>query len=161
MKVEELYDRYGEKLFHYLTIKLGSRSDAEDVLQDIFLRFSKYLIRWRIIRNVEAFVFRIARNEANRFLRHRLSQNLASNSSPDFAKVISAEISGPDEQTRNVLSNALARLSDEQREIIVLKIFEELTFKEIASICDLSINTVSSRYRYGIVKLKTFLEGKI
>lgn len=161
MKLEELYDRYGEKLFHYLTIKLGSRSDAEDVLQDIFLRFSKYSISWRVIRNVEAFVFRIARNEANRFLRHRLSQNPASRSSPDFAKVISAEISGPDEQTKNVLSNALARLPDEQREIIVLKIFEDLTFKEIASICDLSINTVSSRYRYGIAKLHSFLEGKI
>ena len=161
MKLEELYDRYGEKLFHYLTIKLGSWSDAEDVLQDVFLRFSKYSIRWRIIRNVEPFVFRVARNEANRFLRHRLSQNPASRSGPGLAEVVSAAISGPDERTKNVLSDALARLPDEQREIIVLKIFEELTFKEMASVCDLSINTVSSRYRYGIAKLQSFLEGKI
>jgi len=161
MKLEELYDCYGEKLFHYLTVRLGSRSDAEDVLQDVFLRFSKYSSRWRIVRNMEAFVFRVAHNEANRFLRHRLSQDPASNTGPDLIKTISAEISGPDEQTKNVLSNALARLPDEQREIIVLKIFEELTFKEIASVCDLSINTVSSRYRYGIAKLQTFLEGKI
>ncbi len=109
MKLEELYDRYGEKLFHYLTIKLGSRSDAEDVLQDIFLRFSKYSIRWRIIRNVEAFVFRVARNEASRFLRHRLGQNPASATSRGFAEAISAAMSGPDEQTKNVLSKALAR----------------------------------------------------
>jgi RNA polymerase sigma-70 factor (ECF subfamily) len=161
MKLEELYDRLGEKLFHYLTIKLGSWSDAEDVLQNIFLRFSKYSIRWRIVRNVEAFVFRVARNEANRLLRHRLSQDPAPTSGPGLAEAISAAISGPDEQTKNVLSDALARLPDEQREIIVLKIFEELTFKEIASICNLSINTVSSRYRYAIAKLQSFLEGKI
>jgi len=161
MKLEELYDRFGEKLFHYLMIKLGSRSDAEDVLQEVFLRFSKYSIRWRIIRNREAFVFRVAHNEASRFLRYRRSQDPAPGSSPDLAEVISAAISGPDEQTRQVLSDALARLPEEQREIIMLKIFEELTFKEIASVCGLSINTVSSRYRYGVAKLQSFLEGKI
>lgn len=72
MNIEELYDHYGEKIYHYLTIKLSSPSDAEDVLQEIFCRLVRYSFRLRFIRNPGAFVFKIARNEANRLLHNRI-----------------------------------------------------------------------------------------
>jgi RNA polymerase sigma-70 factor (ECF subfamily) len=160
MKVEELYDLYGEKLFHYLTIKLGSINDAEDVLQQIFLRFARYSIRWKFIRNVEAFVFRVARNEANRFTRQKINQEIDPQTIIDLTATIGEAIVGPDQNAKDILARALGSLPEEQREVIVLKIFEGLTFKEIASVCGLSINTVASRYRYALANLKSFMEGK-
>ncbi|MEW5900213.1 MAG: RNA polymerase sigma factor [Acidobacteriota bacterium] len=160
MNLEELYDRYGAKLFHYLTVKLGSREDAEDVLQEVFFRFSRYPVRWRLVRNAEAFAFRVAHNEAVRFLKSRLRQNPPIQTTPRLREVINAEISGPDEEIKHALAAALAGLAEEQREVIILKVFFGLTFKEIASICDLSANTAASRYRYGIARLHSLLEEK-
>jgi len=160
MKLEELYDRYGEKMFNYLTIKLGSTSDAEDVLQEVFLRFVRYSIRWKLIRNVEAFIFRIVRNEANRFLRNKKKQDINPQGDGGLAEIISSAIEGPDQIATDTLSYALARLPEEQREVIVLRIFEGLTFKEIASACGLSVNTAASRYRYALARLKSLVEEK-
>ena len=74
LNLEELYGRHGEDLYRYLVFRLGSAEDAEDVLQECFCRFARYDLRWRLVRDPRAFVFRVARNEANRFLRRRIGR---------------------------------------------------------------------------------------
>jgi len=162
MKLDELYDRYGEKLYHYLTVKLASAEDAEDILQEVFLRLARYSIRWKFIKNEEPYVFRVARNEANRFLKRKHQNQINPENAPALARVINDSLvtDCPDPSDKESLSLALARLPEEQREVIVLKFFEELTLKEIAAVCGLSLNTVASRYRYGLSKLKSLLEAK-
>lgn len=160
MNLEELYDRYGDKLYRYLVLKLYSCEDAEDVLQETFYRFTRYSVRWKLVKNPLAFVFRTARNEANRFLKRRLKQLNRIQMNQNGQNAISAVIQGPGKKSEGLLAKALEQLPDEQREVIVLKIFEGLTFKEIARICRLSSNTAASRYRYGLSKLRLFLEEK-
>jgi len=161
MDLEELYDRFGDRTYHYLYIKLGSAGDAEDVLQEVFYRLTRYSIRLKFIRRPAAFVFQTARNEANRFLKKKIHEKNGCRKNTELCEIISTSISGPDEESVQILSASLAQLPEEQREIIVLKLFEGLTFKEIASACGLSINTAASRYRYAIAKLRSFMEGKI
>lgn len=60
----------------------------------------------------------------------------------------------------SMITAALARLPANQREVLALKAIEGLTFFEIASICNLSINTVASRYRLSIEKMRDYLEDK-
>ena len=74
LKVKKIYDNYGEKIYHYLTIKLGSSSDAEDVLQETFYRLVRYSFRLRFVKNSGAFVFKIARNEAFRFIKNKIEE---------------------------------------------------------------------------------------
>ncbi len=160
MDLEELYDRYGEKLYQYLVLKHCSPADAEDILQETFYRFARYSVRWKLIKNPLAFVFRVARNESNRFLKRQLRQRLRSELNPKRQNAIASVIQGPDEKSERLLSDALARLPHEQREVVVLKAFHGLTFEEIARVCGLNSNTAASRYRYGLSKLRLFLEGK-
>ncbi|HYA48974.1 MAG TPA: sigma-70 family RNA polymerase sigma factor [Burkholderiales bacterium] len=158
MKPDELYDRYGEKMYHYLALKLGSPEDAEDVLQEAFCRLARYSLRWALVRNPRAFVFKVLRNEANRFLARRIKQRAGDQVVMGEAGRLASVIEGPAEAALAV--RALGELPDEQREVIVLKVFQDFSFKEIAAICGLSINTAASRYRYGIEKLRSSLEGK-
>ena len=160
MKLEELYDRYGEKLYQYLAIRLGSCQDAEDILQEAFYRFSRYSVRWKMVKNPKAFVFKVVRNEANRFLKRKIRQQKSIRMNPDSENAIASTIQGPDEKSEKLMARAMAQLPDDQREIIMLKLFQEMTFKEIARICGLSMNTAASRYRYGLAKLRLFLEEK-
>jgi DNA-directed RNA polymerase specialized sigma24 family protein len=60
-------------------------------------------------------------------------------------EVIFRSISGPDERSERYLSEALSKLPEKQRDIILLKIFEGFSFRDIASLYDVSINTASSR----------------
>ncbi|UCE40776.1 MAG: sigma-70 family RNA polymerase sigma factor [Candidatus Aminicenantes bacterium] len=160
MNLEELYDRYGEKLYHYLVLRLGSCQDAEDILQEVFYRFSHYSMRWKWIKNPKAFAFRVVRNEANRFLKRKIKQQKTMELNPDYKNAIASVIQGPDQESENLLARSLSQLPDNQREVILLKVFEGMTFKEIARICRLSANTAASRYRYGLSKLRFFLEEK-
>jgi RNA polymerase sigma-70 factor (ECF subfamily) len=161
VNIEEIYDRLGNKVHHYLTIKLGSASDAEDVLQEVFCRLVRYPLRLRFIRNAGPFVFRIARNEANRFIRQRIhNREREKVGGAGDGQVIAHSLAGPDEPSRQWIGEALARISEEQREIIVLKTFEGMTFKQIATVCGISLNTAASRYRYGLEKMRQILGEK-
>ena len=160
MKIESLFDQFGEAMYRYLTIKLGSARDAEDVLQEVFFRLVKYSTRLRFVRNLRVFVFRVARNEAERFLRSKIQEEKLARQPELLTEVLRQSYLGPDESSERFISEALAKVPNDQREVIVLKIFEGMTFNEIADISAESSNTIASRYRYGIEKMRIFLEEK-
>jgi RNA polymerase sigma-70 factor, ECF subfamily len=160
-ELEELYDRHGERLYRYLLFKLGSAEDAEDVLQECFCRFARYGLRWRLVRDRRAFVFRVARNEIRRFLRRKLGRRegermIMEGAARGFAAVLAA----PEEPSMALLLRRAGELPAKQREAVYLKVFDGLTFKEIGAVCGVSVNTAASRYRYGIEKLREDLGGK-
>jgi len=157
MKLDELYDRYGEKMYHYLALRLGSAQDAEDVLQETFCRLARISLRWPLVRDPQAFVFKILRNESNRHLRRRIRERKGEEArrNVDPTPVFALEASDP--ATGEEIARALARLPDDQREAVVLKAFQNFTFKDAARICGVSINTAASRYRLGIAKLRGIL----
>jgi RNA polymerase sigma-70 factor (ECF subfamily) len=154
MTLDELYDLYGDALYRYLTLRLGSTQDAEDVLQETFVRLARYGDRRRFIRDPKAFAFRCAHNEAGRFWKKRL--RLRDGEAAFRPELVSRLFRGPDESSEVRLGEALAGLSPEQREAVVLKEFESLTFRAIGSVCRVSTNTAASRYRYGLARLRAF-----
>jgi RNA polymerase sigma-70 factor (ECF subfamily) len=161
LNLEELYGRHGEDLFRYLVFRLGSVEDAEDVLQEIFCRFARYGLRWNFVRDPQAFVFKVARNEVNRILKRKLGRRegekmILSGAAGGFTAAFIA----PEEQSLAALLRSADDLPAEQREVVFLKIYEGLTFKEIGSVCGVSANTAASRYRYGIEKLREAAGGK-
>jgi RNA polymerase sigma-70 factor (ECF subfamily) len=158
MKLDELYDSYGDALYRYLTLKLGSAQDAEDVLQETFVRLARYGDRRRFIRDPKAYAFRCAHNEANRFWKKRMRRRDGDAAfRPELASLL---FQGPNEAAEIRLGEALAGLSAEQREAVVLKDFEGLTFRAVGSACGVSTYTAASRYRYGMARLRAFFGEK-
>ena len=153
---ELLWDRYAGELLALLQGVLCSRHDAEDVLQTIFVRIvhkRRYLAAARCL---DAYVYQIARNEATSFLRRHRRERFRE---PDARPwLVPAEAAGSGRETTEVLQAALTRLPPVQREIVVLKTYQDKTFREIAAMLDVSLNTVASRYRYGMEKLRAWLK---
>lgn len=148
---EQLYDRKAAELLLYgRALGLG-QTEAEDVLQETFVALLKLEKRPD---NPEHYCVRAFRNRALNFKRglwRRVARELES------ARWFEpAEAKNDLEETAK---RALARLPVEQREVIVLKIWHEMTYDEIAATLDLSPNTVAGRYRYGMEKLKGILKG--
>lgn len=155
MDLEDLYGRHGDDLYRYLLFKLGSAEDAEDVLQEAFVRFARYDLRWRFVRDPRAFVFRVARNEANRFLRRKLGRREGEKVIQMGARTaLGHAFIKPDEPALSPFMQRAEGLPGEQKEAVYLKVFDGLTFKEIGLVCGVTANTAASRYRYGIEKLR-------
>lgn len=146
-----LFDLTAGRSLRYAQSITRNREDAEDALQAAMVRVT---LKPRVL--VEAdfpwpYFLRIVRNEALKVIRRRRSVN----ADAGFVdRAVEAEDEIEKEDNRLMIQRALDRLPDNQREVIVLKIWEKMTFAEIADVLDKSPNTVASRYRYAMEKLQ-------
>lgn len=151
----ELVERYHGRLYFFLAKMLGERHRAEDVLQEVLLDAWRGLPRLAEAGAWRAWLFRIARDRANRELRRRRLPT----SDVGALEVPSArheEELSPDELV--LVRNALEKLSPEQREAMLLRYVEGMSYDEIASVARCQIGTVRSRLHYAKLTLRKLLE---
>ena len=151
-----IYDRHAEALYRLLVAMLGRADDAEDALQEVFVKLA--LKSFSHVEDLRPYLFRMARNEAINMLRRRKRENWLMENYGEAIETVSS-FNGDDFSAANHnWQKLLARLPLEQREIIALKIWEEMTFAEISAVVKTSPNTAASRYRYGIERLRKWYE---
>jgi len=154
-ELERLYDEHAQPLYAFLLNFTRDEADTHDVLQDIFVKLARQPELLDGIRDERAFLIRLAHNAAidlirRRGGRERTRENFAADIISPFAPA-----KDPDEQTfRTELAAALAELPPDQRAVVHLKLWEGLTFEQIALALDIPQNTAASRYRYGLDKLR-------
>jgi RNA polymerase sigma-70 factor (ECF subfamily) len=127
-----------------------SIADAEDIVQDAFVRF------WRKEHSIEnrALLFATVRSVALDLLRRDARRaRREANAALDLEQTTQPQFDFDDGSQRE-LAAAIDRLPVEQREVLVMKIWNELTFAEIAGVLEISQNTAASRYRYALASLK-------
>lgn len=154
-----LYDAHGLGVFGYVHAILADRAEAEDVVQEVFLRALARSRWWFGLSNPAGYLYRAARNEAlsrlrKRSVRTRAAAELAY--SVAMIAPVDGTLDAAEEAAR--VNAALLALPVEQREVVVLKVYQNMTFKEIAHVTGASQNTAASRYRYALAKLKEILE---
>ncbi len=156
--VKLIWDRYAKDLLAYLQATLCSLHDAEDVLQTVFVRIVRKRHQLARARNLDAYIFQIARNEALRLIGRK--KNKSTEPVKESWLIVPESNPKPDDLAER-LQAMLERLPQAQREVIVMKIYGQKTFLEISRLLGLSQNTVASRYRYGMEKLRILLENLI
>jgi RNA polymerase sigma-70 factor, ECF subfamily len=146
-----LYDRHAAGLYRYAVMILADTEAAADAVQQVFTRLVNRGERLEI----EAHYLRRAiRNECFSILRDRRRRPHAADSH-DILEAMSAPNDAPEE--RLAIQAALLALPADQREVVHLKVFEGLTFHEIAELTGESMNTIASRYRYALEKMRAVL----
>jgi RNA polymerase sigma-70 factor (ECF subfamily) len=152
--LRRLYDEHAQPLYAFLLNLTRDEADTRDLLQDIFVKLARDPNLLNGVRDERAFLIRLAHNAAIDLIRRRRTRD---KTREQFAaEIISpfAPTGDPDEQTfRAALAGALAELPADQRAVVHLKLWEGLTFEQIADALDIPPNTAASRYRYGLDKL--------
>jgi RNA polymerase sigma-70 factor, ECF subfamily len=147
-----IYDVMGNQLYGYVLGLVGSEADAEDIIQDLFVRLAHKRRNLLNADNLEAYIFAIARNLARDAIRHR-PRNIIS--IDEYPQVLEYESTAPDTSRNDgSLLPALLALPMAQREIITMKCLGAMSFDAIAKCLGISINTAASRYRYALNKLR-------
>ncbi len=157
--VELLWRRYADDLLAYLAATLRSRDDAEDVLQAVFVRMVRKRHKLAKARRLDPYVYRIARNEAISHVRHRSRARDDGAIASPWLAASNAE-HGRTELV-DLIENALGRLPDSQRQVVVLKVYRGKTLREIGNLLGISLNTAASRYRYAMEKLRALLKEQL
>ena len=157
MKTEELeslrrfYEDHRRELYTYALSFTRCRDSAEDVIHQVFARL---LQTRRHPRELRPYVYRCVRNSAIDHLRSGLREV----SGDSIFELSDGGQSSNGVRRKREIEQLLESLSEDERETIVLKIFNALTFKEIATVRKVSINTAASWYRRGIEKMRVIAE---
>jgi len=155
------YDRFAPGLLAAAWGMLGSREDAEDAVQDVFVGLVRSRGSVGGVANLKAYLFASLRHAAaRRWSARRRAAGGPGASGAAGGAVAAGDAAGGaagDESTAR-LERALAALPAAQREVLALKIDGGLTFAEVAAVLGLSGNTVASRYRYALEKLRARLK---
>ena len=153
--LRRLYDEHAQPLYAFLLNLTRDEADTRDLLQDIFIKLARDPDLLDGVRDERAFLIRLAHNAAIDLIRRRGTRDKTHDRFA--AEIISpfAPAGDPDEQTfRAALAGALAELPPEQRAVVHLKLWDGLTFEQIADALNIPLNTAASRYRYGLDKLR-------
>lgn len=164
---EKLVKRYESRIYNHGLRLMGNSSDAMDLMQEVFLGVYRNLHRFRGDARFSSWIFRIAHNKAvdlNRKKRLLAGYPVDSDNEGDvFDSFADAEGVEPElellqsEQNRNIMA-MLNILPFEQRLIVELKVFQSLTFEEIAEMQGISENTAKTRFYTALRKLKSVTE---
>ena len=166
---EKLVRRYEGKIYNQGLRLMGNSSDAMDLMQEVFLGVYRNLHRFRGDAKFSSWIFRIAHNKAvdmNRRRHMMATQTRISDQDeldiletiPGRSNLEAEEILSEYQKNKQVIS-MLADLSIEQRLVVELKVFQSLTFEDIAGIQEISVNTAKTRFYAAIKKLKIVSEN--
>ena len=156
LDLAQLYARHRQGLFTAALSITGCAARAEDAVQEAFARMC------RSIRNdiddPSAYVFAAVRRAAIDQRRKLAARDNVSRASIFGAEAPSVDSNALDAERQNSVADAIGQLPDDMREVIVLRIYGELSFAQIAQVMDEPIQTVASRYRRGLGRLRERLE---
>ena len=152
-----IYEKYVDFLLTLSMALLNDRASAQDAVHDTFVKFASSN-GFKLKGSLKSYLATCVLNSSRDMLRASSRKNLdlseaiaiASNNSSPVDTIIGNEQS-------EILASALSQLSPEQREVIVMHINGGMKFRQIAGLQGASINTVQSRYRYGLNKLRLIL----
>ncbi len=150
----ELHDAHAAGVYHYLVSFTGHEADAKDLLQELFINLGRQSLP-HDVSNVRAWLLRLAHHLAIDWLRRHQARRRAEENMP--VEMFASQDDPDQEALARRLTQALVKLPLEQRSVAQLKLWDGLTFEEIAEVQGIPLNTAASRYRYALEKLRSEL----
>ena len=161
---DALLKRYESKVFSYLLYSVKNQELAEDLFQDVFIKMVVRIKNGQYAENgkFSSWMMRIVHNHLIDYYRTTPADRIISNDESEVDLFNNADIAVNenreqemiDQQTLSEVRELIAKLPDAQREVLLMRVYDELSFKEIAAKTNCSINTALGRMRYAILNLR-------
>lgn len=161
--VAAIYEKYRDDLLRIAASLLNHNTAAEDIVHDVFISFVRNRSSFVLKDSLKAYLATGVVNRSRSFYRQKDKNATVEN---EQIETLESDLKRPEQwiivnEQSQILNDALQKLPDEQREAVVLHTQVNLRFRQIAKLQAVSTKTAQSRYRYGIDKLRTLLDGKV
>ena len=159
----QIYEKYRDDMLQIAAGLLNERSAAEDIVHDVFVVFVRSARQFQLTGSLRGYLARCVANRARNLNRSKQRQQ---NVSLDEIEPIVSNFKRPEQwiiynEEFKQLTSAMAQLPYEQKEVIMLRIQGRMKFREIAKLQETSVKTTLSRYRYGLNRLRSILDGEV
>jgi RNA polymerase sigma factor (sigma-70 family) len=160
--IGKVYEQEKDGLLRFINRRTRNRSDAEDILQDVFFQLTTGFREIRLLGSLSAWLYRVARNRITDYYRkHKptLVSDFGKEDAPGLADYLTIAAENPEtrmirEEAWELIFDVLGQLPENQRQVFVWHELEDLSFKEMAELSGEPVNTLLSRKRYAILSLK-------
>jgi len=150
---ERIYLAYKNDLLTLAGLMLGDRQAGEDVLHDVFVSLARRMGQLTLRGSLKGYLLTSCANRARDLLRHQGVLNNPGNALEIVDCGNPAKVAEVVEEIARAVA-ALTKLPSEQREVVSLRVYGEFTFREVARLLGIPINTAKSRYRYALSALR-------
>ena len=160
--LQAIYQKYAAELLSLACNLLNDKTAAEDVLQDVFVTLVRSIEQFRLTGSLKGYLATCVANRCRDYRRRDNRRQAAASRAPGVTLNAESPIQLViRSEELDKLSGALSELPDEQRETLVLRLHGGLRFRQIARMQNVSTKTAQSRYRYGLDKLRSTLNGEV
>ncbi|MHC4433315.1 MAG: RNA polymerase sigma factor [Planctomycetota bacterium] len=160
--LEQIYQKYKVELLSLATAMTGDRDLAEDVLHDVFVSFARSAKGLQLRTSLRRYLTTAVANRVRNIRRkeHRVTRDFGT-----FEQITADNDMRPEHMAMTAeefeyIRRALGQLPQLQREAVTLRLHSGVPFKVIARLQDVTVSTVQARYRYGLNKLRSLLDGE-
>ena len=155
-----LVREYKERLYWHIRKIVISHDDADDVLQNTFIKVFKGIANFKQDSKLYSWMYRIATNESITFLNKRAKER--NTDIADIKKDLVASLHSDDwftgEEIQVILQKAIATLPEKQQLVFNMKYFDEMKYEEISAIVNTSVGALKASYFHAVKKIKTYIE---
>ena len=152
-----IVEAYYADIFRFCLYMVHSEEDAYDLTQETFLKFIRYGTSYQH-KNLKGYLLTIARNLCFNYFREKKGKPAECFEREKFDNIPYEKDEIKEAEASVYLGNLLQELSQDIREVVILRIYEEMKFKDIARMMGCSISTAKSRFRLGVEHLEKLME---
>ena len=157
-KFTDIVNKYREPVYWFIRRRVISHDDADDVTQEVFIRIYKSLDTLKDASAEQAWIYRIATNECNRFLTRKYQSTELTEDITN--SLMEGEYIDYDEEMQIKFQKALNTLSERQRNVFELRYYEEMTYEQISEIINSDVSTLKATYYVAKQKITDYILNK-
>ena len=154
-----LIDFFQQPIYWHIRRLVVSHEDAEDILQEVFIRVFRHLPQFREESSLGTWIYRIATNECLRFLNMRKEQAVSAEEVQEelMNKLMASDYVDYENEMAVKFQQAIFMLPEKQRVVFNLRYYDELEYEEISRITDTKVDTLKVNYHYAKEKIKEYM----
>lgn len=158
-----LMEKYQERLYWLIRKMVIDHEDANDVLQNVFIKVWKNLHRFKGNAQLYTWLYRIATNETYTFLKDKRKRTTSSleDETNELSNRLKADDYFRGDDIQEMLQRAIATLPDKQKMVFNLRYFEEMPYEEMSEALETSVGALKASYHHAVKKVESFLKDQL
>jgi len=155
--------KYQERLYAHIRRMVNEHEDANDVIQNTFVKVYKNIERFERNSQLYTWLYRIATNETITFLNKKKKKATTSidDGELDMANRLSADSYFDEDAAQQILKKALNTLPDKQKLVFNMRYYDEMSYQEISDVLETSVGALKASYHHAVKKIEQFLKEKM
>lgn len=156
---EQVVERYGQRLYWQIRHLVTFHDDANDILQNTFLKAWAGIDSFRGEARLSTWLYRIAANESMTFIQQKRNTVGLDDAEADLANTLESDPYFDGDETQRQLQAAIQSLPPKQRQVFNLKYFDDMKYEEMAEVLDTSVGALKASYHIAVKKIEEFFHN--